>query len=387
SNWSWAFDPIALRIGTDEKRLSADLSVMPLIARSEYRDMMRIATGVALKSDAGDPHDAVAHVILALNRESDPIQQANRFLAQALVGNQAAGLGADKPLDPLGWLGQSIAVYADRDPYWLDLAKLDRQERRRKLQQDGYRLPFALRIEVQQPLKLALFLTAVKTTIQQAAPNLTRWDTQTHREQQYVKIAPARRNAVGVPDLDNFALYYGIIGDGLVFTPNEEVLKRAIDRQLARDGQLADTKQPDAANATTSAAAPGWLGESVAVRFDGEVPLFLVNLDETDHRQLAQNRSWSNLPILNEWKRRYPDLDPIEVHRRFWGVELVCPSGVRYVWNEQWRTMESPVFGHPGEPKLPDSPALLFPFAKASFGLTFELDGLRSRLELLRETK
>ena len=51
-------------------------------------------------------------------------------------------------------------------------------------------------------------------------------------------------------------------------------------------------------------------------------------------------------------------------------------------------TIGSTVCGHPGEPKLPENfEAPLFPFAMAGFGLTFELDGLRSRLELLREAK
>lgn len=56
--------------------------------------------------------------------------------------------------------------------------------------------------------------------------------------------------------------------------------------------------------------------------------------------------------------------------------------------NEEWRTMESTVFGHPGEPKLLDvAAAPLFLFTHCRFGTTFELDGLRSRLELERDTK
>ena len=127
----------------------------------------------------------------------------------------------------------------------------------------------------------------------------------------------------------------------------------------------------------------------MAVKFDHVLPSFFLWFTEiADPRQAAQTNSWSNLPILNEWKRRYPDRDPVEVHRRFWNTELVCPGGGKYVWNEQWRTMESTLFGHPGEPKMPEKfDAPLFPFAKASFGITFELDGLRSRLELLREAK
>lgn len=234
NNWTGAFDPIALRISSDEKRLSADLSIMPLIVRSEYNLMLQLVSGVKLKPDSGDPHDTIAHFIIALNRESWPVQWLNGALKQVMVGNQGARVGADKAVDPLGWLGESISVFADRDPYWEELLKLDANERATKLQREGFRLPAGIRIEVKQPLKLALFLTSLRAFIQQSGPNLTKWDTLTHREQAYVKVSSARRGAAGIDELDNVALYYSTVGDGLILTPNEAVMKRAIDRQLAR---------------------------------------------------------------------------------------------------------------------------------------------------------
>ena len=99
----------------------------------------------------------------------------------------------------------------------------------------------------------------------------------------------------------------------------------------------------------------------------------------------SQRRSWANLTILNEWKRHYPDHDPIEIHHRFWGVELQGPGGGQYVWNEQARTMESTVFGHPLAQKQPAEVAAQTPlFETLQFGLTFELGGLRSRVEVER---
>ena len=77
----------------------------------------------------------------------------------------------------------------------------------------------------------------------------------------------------------------------------------------------------------------------------------------------ADQQCWDNLPILNEWKRNIPDRDPVEVHRRLWDVELVCPGGGKYVWNEKYGTMESTVYGHPGEPKQgPPAPPVLSRF-------------------------
>ena len=46
-----------------------------------------------------------------------------------------------------------------------------------------------------------------------------------------------------------------------------------------------------------------------------------------------------------------PDRDPVAVHEAAWGATLVDPGGGTYVWNAGWETMESTVFGHPGEPK------------------------------------
>ena len=47
----------------------------------------------------------------------------------------------------------------------------------------------------------------------------------------------------------------------------------------------------------------------------------------------------------------FPDQDPVKVHERLWHTTLVCPGGGKYVWNDQWKTMESTVYGHPGQPK------------------------------------
>ena len=101
---------------------------------------------------------------------------------------------------------------------------------------------------------------------------------------------------------------------------------------------------------------------------------------------MMQASAWGNLPILNEWKRRYPGRDPVDVHRQLWHAELLCPGGGKYVWNEKCGTMESTVYGHPGDPKQgPPAPPVLSSFRKADFGLTFENQGLRARATLERQ--
>lgn len=118
---------------------------------------------------------------------------------------------------------------------------------------------------------------------------------------------------------------------------------------------------------------------------DREGLAILNRLSTSDYQAQMQLRSWANLPILNEWRRRYADRDPLELYGRYWQARLECPGGGRYVWNEQWQTMESTVYGHPGQPKPgPDLVPWLSELAGVNFGLTFELNGLRARAAIDR---
>ena len=95
--------------------------------------------------------------------------------------------------------------------------------------------------------------------------------------------------------------------------------------------------------------------------------------------------SWSNLEILNEWRRLFPERDPLEFHESLWGARLVCAGGGDYVWNETWKTMESTVYGHPLQPREgPQLPGELRAWSVGDAGLTFEDDGVRARVEIQR---
>ncbi len=162
---------------------------------------------------------------------------------------------------------------------------------------------------------------------------------------------------------------------------SEKLLDRAIDRCLARQKAAAEPKGKPAHEESKP-----WLGSSVALQVDHKILDVLNGVFRYQYREAMQVLCWNNLPILNEWKRLYPDRDPVQVHRQVWGVELVCPGGGKYVWNEKYGTMASTVYGHPGEPKDgPPAPPVLSSFASGDFGLTFENHGLRARAVLNRE--
>jgi hypothetical protein len=109
-------------------------------------------------------------------------------------------------------------------------------------------------------------------------------------------------------------------------------------------------------------------------------------LSSGDFQHTLQLRSWGNLPILNEWRRRYPGRDPLELHEQYWHTRLVCPGGGKYVWNDEWQTMESTAFGHPGRPKQPQElPAPWQSIIGGNLGVTFEQAGLRAKAVIDRK--
>lgn len=366
TNWQWAFDPIALRLSVQGNKLGADLTVMPLIWGSQYRDEIAISQGAEIKPGKGDPHDAIAHYVMSLNHKSDQLRQATNLFS-AMTGGQAK-------IDPLSWIGGAYAVYLDEDPVWEKLAKVD-FDKSEQVMPLLIKLPVALWVEVGSPLKATLFLAGVRAFIEQTAPNMTNWESLKHKEKPYVKISAGKEfNEQSLKDL---AIYYSISGEALIVSLNEQVIQRAIEREAERKAAKpgADAKPPHV-----------WLGSNMAFEADQRLTAIVMPALRKQYQESMQLLAWRNLPILNEWKRRYPDRDPVEVHEQVWKIRLICPGGGKYVWNDEWQTMESTVYGHPGVSKSgPAAPAGLTSLVKGRFGLVFEEQGLRGRVELERK--
>ncbi len=369
-NWSWGFDPIGLRLSLGKQKLAADLSIMPLILGSEYTRFASISIGGKLGPKAGDPHNALVHYILALNHDSEWFKFGE---------NTASSLGQSISL---GWIGPSISVYADEDPFWQDLAKVKESDFEKFMTKNVGRLPIAVRIDSSNPLKLAAFLASARTFIEQTGPGLVRWEPMKYKDQAYVRISPIKGESVP-EDFEKLAIYYTSAGGALTVTLSEKVMQHAIDRMLARQAAAAKGATTEKEISKPSTMQLPWLGTSVALHVDRRILEIGSALGRDQYEQQMQVRSWNNLPILNEWRRLYGDRNPLKVHRQVWGVELVCPGGGKYVWNEKFHTMESTVYGHPGQPKQgPPAPPVLSSFAAGDFGLTLEDRGLRSRVEL-----
>lgn len=360
-NWSGVFDPIGLRLTLSQSQMGGDLTIMPLIGSTDYRQFINVTEGAALSAGDGDPHGALWHLVLAINRDSQTMRNWGNLGKTMLPGVK---------IDPLAWLGHSVALYADDDAYWKELAAAKDPDE--FMQKNFGRLPIALRAEASSSLKLAAFISAVRALIEQSAPGLTEWQPQEYNGKTYVQI----KSKQGGPDGD-FSIYYAALPDSLTVTLNENVLKHALDRAAATT-QPTDVK----ADAAKPATRP-WLGKNLAVQVrSGSMDLFSRLAHDQFGRELQRN-SWNNLAILNEWKRLYPDKDPVALHEQVWGVKLLCPAGGQYLWNKDLQTMESTVVGCPDAPKAaPESLLQLRGINFANFGLTFENQGLRAQVEL-----
>ena len=371
-DWSQFFDPIAIRFYVDSNEVAVDISVMPLIAQSEYRDIIELTQGARIMPHDGDPHeDILFRYGMALNADSKPVREVSNFavsFAPGLSGNA------------LGWLGQYIVFYGDKDMFWEELAEAKDVEDYFK--ENYYRLPVALYVDVSSPMKVTAFLASLRAFIEQTAPGMTMWEAKKHKDQSYVKVSPAPMSELRREVPEKLALFYAVTGKKLVITLSERMLKNALNRQAIhrtserRAKRLQDKAMP-------------WLGESFNLQADGGLLEIIEKVGRKEYDQQMRMVAWGNLPILNEWRRLFPERDPADFHQQIWGIRLVCPGGGEYVWNDEWQTMESTVYGHPGQPKV--GPGLLRPpvsqLTAGNFGVTFENDGLRARMQLMRSKR
>jgi hypothetical protein len=373
ANWTQGFDPIAVRVSLTPPRMALDLTVMPLIVSSEYRDFVDVARGSEIRLGDGDPHpESLLHFVLAVDRDSKEVKDIANFMGDFLAGSG---------FHPLSWLGSSIAVYVDEDPLFERMLQAEDMEG--FLEENWPKLPVALHCEVRDPLRLSLFLTALRARIEATAPDTVKWESMDHEGFPYVKIGPnPKRKDTWSEPFDDLAIYYAIVDRSLVITLNQDLLFRAI----ARGEAATDEGEGEEPSETVVPPRP-WPGKHLAFRMDLSQLRVAERLfsEGRDPDLRLRARSWSNLPILNEWKHLFPDRDPLEVHQELWGTRLVCPAGGRYVWNPEWQTMASTACGHPGEPRKLDQPRLpLEGWKEAEFGITFENDGLRARAVLNR---
>ena len=355
SNWRQYFDPIGLRFAVGARALDVDLTIFPLIRNSEYRELIELTAGATMAPDAGDPHsEALFRYGMSIDRGSRLFREVGSVTTSMLPGVKGGGLS---------WLGDSLVFYVDDGPFWDELAAAADPDD--FIEPNLHRIPVALQVGVSGALEAAAFLASMRGFVEQTAPGLLAWENRTHAGKTWVRIAAAKPTEDSFPR--NLAIHYAVDGKRLLLTLDEDLMKRALERDAGSDG------------------AP-WLGRQAGIQLDGKVLDVLDRYEGGRANRHAVKAAWASLPILNEWRRLYPDDDPVAVHEAAWGVRLTDPAGGGYVWDPEWKTMASVRYGHPAAPVA--GPGLRRgPLARvtgANLGLTFELGGLRARAHIDR---
>src|SRR5262249_16617447 len=144
-----------------------------------------VSRGAKFAPTAGDPHNALVQVIMALNKQSRLFRQGEGFALMAVSGQPGSKIS-------LGWVGPSITAYADDDPFWAELAKVEPEKLNDFVFKNIKRLPIAIRIDSTNPIGLAAFLAAGRTYIEQTAPGLTNWEMLKYNDKGYVRVSPVK---------------------------------------------------------------------------------------------------------------------------------------------------------------------------------------------------
>ena len=306
--WSAVFDPIAGRLRVGDAGVELDLSIEPLVFRSNYRELVQLSRGAVLGPKDGDPHPgAPVQFGLALGRDSW-IFKDGASLANAVLPGMT---------DPLGWVGDDAYLWLDDAPeFYAEAAASEDPEE--FVRDNIHRLPFGIRIESTSPLRLAAVITGLRGLVDTSAPGLVDFETREYDERPYVAILP--RDLEDMIDAP-LAFYYATLPDAFVLTMEEGVLQRALARHKAR-------RNDD----DTSAEQPEWLGESAAIHlapgFQAGVEALFGNDWSRERRTLA----WQALPILDEWHRRAASPTPLLSTPSSGASPCAAPAAANTFW-------------------------------------------------------
>ncbi len=373
SHWSKYFDPISAKLSIENDIIKADLSILPLIGGTDYRQMIQMVGEVKLKPESGDPHaETVFHWISALDMDSPRFKQASNFAA---ILAPSLGVGA------FSWVGESLSFYMDESPFFEDMQKAFRDGGIKGLENFSEknlgRIPLAMNVEVNNPFKLTAFLAGLRAWIEQTAPGMTLWSNHSHKGQGYVKIAPGQRLESDLIKEGStaIALYYVPSPKLLTVSLSEQIIKQAIERNLIHRDKTATLPKAN------------WGGMSSAFIATNPVTSILDFIMSGNVMNGLQRKSWKNIHALNEWRINLKKENPLAYHKRVWQTELLCPGGGEYEWNQKFQTYESSAYGHPAEPKTPAKLSLLGKWESIDLGIIFETDGLRIKAELNRSNE
>ena len=232
SHWSKYFDPISAQLSIENGTIKGDLSILPLIGGTDYRQMIQTVGDIKLKPESGDPHpETVLHWVSGLDMNSPRFKQASNF---ASIIAPSLGVGA------FSWVGESFSFYLDESPFFKDMQKAFSEGGMERL--EGFseknlgRIPLGMNVEIRNPFKLTAFLAGLRAWIEQTAPGMTVWTNHSHKGQGYVKIAPGKglEDSLIKEGSAPIGLYYVPSPKLLTISLSENIIKKAIERTIVR---------------------------------------------------------------------------------------------------------------------------------------------------------
>ena len=288
SHWSKYFDPICGQLIINEGTIKLDLSILPLIGGTDYRNMIQLAGDVKLGAESGDPHsESVLHWATAIDMNAPRFKQASNLAA---IMAPSLGIGA------FSWIGESFSIYLDDSPFFKDMQKAFLEGGIKGMEdfseKNFGRMPLGLNVEVRNPFKLTAFLAGLRAWIEQTSPGMTIWSSHSHKGQGYVKIVPGKGLEEKLIEEGSapIALYYVPSPNFFTISLSEKIIKQAIERNLIRrkdDGTLAKAR---------------WKGMSTALQASTPIPSTLDLTMGQNAINGLQRKSWNNLHALNEWR-------------------------------------------------------------------------------------
>lgn len=345
--------PTCVSLSIKKRKVEIEASLRPILSDSRFRNLLEISGPAAIRPNAGDRHRGTMFSIT--------------YAVDTKTKNSAFGfLGGF--LGPLDWIGDSLSVIVEHDPAWQQLA--DDWEQDKPV--DLSRLPVYVRIEVDSPDGAKKSEQKLISVIKSFALEYVTIEEATHKGIRYTRCIANPKKA-SIDRISAATLLFGSTGSSFILTFNDGLMKQAIDRDLAAK-QAVDDGKP------LKPYGKPWLGKSLAARADLRLLETFSGLYFNEYQGTMQARSWGNLTILNEWKKRYPDKDAVKLHASVWSQIVHCPGGGKYVWNDEFQTYESTIYGHPAKPRVgPNLPKQLQSIERIDFGMTFENDGLNAK--------
>ena len=345
--WRYMFDPIAVRMTESSQGMEVGLSVIPLRVDSQYNQLIRLTGEAEIRPDHRNVSAPVLVMLsMALDIKSAPFLQYENLASSFFPQFAEQGFA---------WIDESLSVFWADSLLW-DAVELS-DDPTRLIERSFSHLPLGLRIESKSSFRLAAFLTGLRAMAEQSAPGLVNWSTREVDGIRYNAIVPADGESGSFEDISAF---YLAAPKGLTVS---------IDESIVRD-QATPGKSGGFAGLPLQ-------GKHLNLEWTQKAIKRFVPLLSDGIRKLTLEESWSWLPVLGEWKRLFPHLNPAEVHAVLWAE----PVAGTYTWNADLQSMTSEAAGSPAAPNELDSLPLSWveQLGGGAMGITFANGGLEAK--------